>query len=272
MQQPMLPESTFAGRVAIVTGGGSGIGFSIARNLAELGAHLVIAGRRRETLDNAVAELQEIGAQVLACPTDVRDPEQVQSMVDQALDQFGRIDMLVNGAAGKFRVRAEDLSVNGWRAVTDIVLNGTWFCTQAVGRVMIAAGRGGAILNIGTIGAFHGGPLAVHSASAKAGVLAMSRTLATEWGPHKIRVNVLTPGATADTGAVTQLFPTPEDQQRIAADVPLGRLANRDEIANTAAFLLSDYASYITGDNLVMDGGKWLGRGHLGSSFDKGSH
>ncbi|WP_273135137.1 SDR family oxidoreductase [Marinobacter vinifirmus] len=270
MQQPMLPEGTFTGRVAIVTGGGSGIGFSIAHTLATLGASLVIAGRRQPVLEDAATELRKTGAEVLVQAVDVRNPDQVQRMVDEAQQRFGRIDMLVNSAAGNFRVQAEDLSVNGWRAVTDIVLDGTWFCTQAVGRLMIAAG-GGAILNIGTVSAFHGGPLAVHSACAKAGVLAMSRTLATEWGRHKIRVNVLTPGATADTGAVTQLFPTPEDQQRITLSVPLGRLAEREEIANTAVFLLSDYASYITGDNLVMDGGKWLGHGHLGSSFEPSS-
>lgn len=267
MQQPMLPEGTFTGQVAIVTGGGSGIGFSIAHALASLGAKLVIAGRRQSVLEDAATELRKIGAEVLVQPIDVRDPDQVQRMADEVQQRFGRVDMLVNSAAGNFRVHAEDLSTNGWRAVTDIVLDGTWFCTQAVGRLMIAAG-GGAILNIGTVGAFHGGPLAVHSASAKAGVLAMSRTLATEWGRHGVRVNVLTPGATADTGAVTQLFPTTEDQQRITTSVPLGRLAERTEIANAAAFLLSDYASYITGDNLVMDGGKWLGRGHLGSNLE----
>lgn len=267
MQQTMLPEDTFAGRVAIVTGGGSGIGFSIAHALAALGASLVIVGRRHSILEDAAIELRKTGAHVRAQAMDVRDAEQVKRMVDETQHLFGRIDMLVNSAAGNFRVKAEDLSINGWRAVTDIVLNGTWFCTQAVGRLMIAAG-GGAILNIGTVGAFHGGPLAVHSASAKAGVLAMSRTLATEWGPHNIRVNVLTPGATADTGAVTQLFPTPDDQQRITSSIPLGRFAARSEIANAAAFLLSDYASYITGDNLVIDGGKWLGRGHLGSAFE----
>lgn len=263
----MLPKGTFAGRVAIVTGGGSGIGQAIAAKLAALGAKLVIASRRQEVIDQAAAELRAAGAEALAVRTDVREPEQVQALVEATKAEFGRIDILVNSAAGNFRVKAEDISVNAWRAVTRIVLDGTWFCTQAVGREMIAAGTGGAILNIGTVGAFHGGPLAVHSASAKAGVLAMTRTLAVEWGPHNIRINVLTPGATADTGAVGQLFPTEEDRARVIGSVPLGRLANREEIANAAAFLLSDYAGYVTGENFVIDGGKWLGRGHLGSSF-----
>lgn len=258
----MLPDGSFAGRVAIVTGGGSGIGYAIAANLAALGAKVVVASRKQEVIDQAVADFRAAGGEAMAVRVDVRDPAQVQAMVDQVKAEYGRIDMLVNSAAGNFRVKAEEMSLNAWRAVVGIVLDGTWYCTQAVGREMIAAG-GGSILNIGTVGAFHGGPLAVHSASAKAGVLAMSRTLAVEWGRHNIRVNVLTPGATADTGAVAQLFPTEADRQRILASVPRGRLAERDEIANAAAFLLSDYADYITGENLVIDGGKWLGRGHL---------
>ena len=261
----MLPENIFAGKVAIITGGGTGIGFAIAQNLAALGAKIVIASRRPEVIEKAAEVLRAQGTEAIAVPVDVREPKQVISMVDVAKAHFGHIDMLINSAAGNFRVKAEDISVNAWRAVTRIVLDGTWFCTQAVGREMIA-GDGGAILNIGTIGAFHGSPLAVHSASAKAGLLAMTRTLAVEWGPHNIRVNVLTPGGTADTGAVGQLFPTEEDRQRVVGDIPLGRLAARNEVANAAVFLLSEYASYVTGENFIMDGGKWLGRGHLASS------
>lgn len=262
LMQPMLPEGTFAERVVIVTGGGTGIGYTIATTLGALGAKVIIASRRQEAVDQAAADICAAGGGAIGMPVDVRDPDQVQALVDEAMAQFGQIDMLVNNAAGNFRVKAEDMSVNGWRAVTGIVLDGTWFCTQSVGREMIAAG-GGAILNIGTVGAFHGGPLTVHSASAKAGVLAMSRTLAAEWGQHNIRVNVLTPGATEETGAVAQLFPTVNDQRRITGSVPVGRLARREELANAAAYLLSDYASYVTGENFIIDGGRWLGRGHL---------
>ena len=182
--------------------------------------------------------------------------------MDRAERTYGRVDMLVNAAAGNFRVKAEDISINAWRAVVSIVLDGTWYCTQAPGRKMIAA-AGGSILNLGTVGAFHGGPLAVHSASAKAGVLAMARTLAVEWGAYNIRVNVLTPGSTNDTGAAGQLFPTEADRERILGSVPPGRFAERIEIANAAAYLLSDYADFITGENLIVDGGRWLGKGHL---------
>ncbi|WP_101675271.1 SDR family oxidoreductase [Alloalcanivorax mobilis] len=258
----MLPDAHFAGRVALITGGGTGIGQAIATQLAALGADLVIAGRRREPLEDTASALRGYGVKVLPVAMDVRDAEAVQAMVDTSLATFGRIDMLVNNAAGNFRAPAVALSENAWRAVTDIVLHGTWFCTQAVGRVMIEAG-GGSILNIGTVGGFHGGPLAVHSASAKGAVLAMSRTLAVEWGAHRVRVNVLTPGATADTGAVGQLFPEADAQQRIIAAIPAGRFARREEIADAACYLLSDYAAYVTGANLVIDGGKWLGRGHL---------
>lgn len=260
--QRMLPEGTFKDRVAIVTGGGSGIGYGIAEMLASLGAKVVVASRRQETVDEAVEKIRTAGGEAWAFTVDVRNPERVQQMVDAVKDRYGRIDVLVNNAAGNFRVCAEDMSVNAWRAVVSIVLDGTWYCTQAVGREMIATG-GGAILNIGTVGALQGGPLAVHSASAKAGVLTMTRTLAVEWGRHNIRLNMVTPGATADTGAVAQLFPTGEDQEKILAGVPRGRLARRVDIAHAAAFLLSDYADYVTGENFIIDGGKSLGRGHL---------
>lgn len=260
--RPMLPDDAFTGRVALVTGGGTGIGFEIARTLTRLGASVVIGSRRRDVIDQAVADLRAVGGRAMGVCVDVRDPDQVQAFVDTAEAEYGRIDLLVNSAAGNFRVKAEEMSVNAWRAVVSIVLDGTWYCSQIAGRKMIAAG-GGSILNIGTVGAFHGGPLAIHSASAKAGVLAMSRTLAVEWGRYNVRVNVVTPGSTKDTGAVDQLFPTEADQARITRSVPRGRFAERVEIANAAAYLLSDYADFITGENLVIDGGRWLGKGHL---------
>lgn len=268
MQPETQPDGRFDGQVAVVTGGGSGIGFAIAQRLVALGASVVLAGRRPETLRQAADRLGQPD-RVCTVPMDVRDPDQAEALMARATTAFGRLDMLVNAAAGNFRVHAEDLSVNGWRAVTEIVLNGTWFCTQAAGRRMIAAGTG-SIVNIGTVGAFHGGPLAVHSASAKGAVLALTRTLAVEWARHGIRVNLLTPGATADTGAVGQLFPNDNDQQRVRAAIPLGRFARREEIAGAAAFLLGEQAAYITGENLVIDGGKWLGRGHL--DHDRNHH
>lgn len=258
-QTSMLPPQSLQGRVAIVTGGATGIGWAIVEALSQLGARIVIASRRSETVEDAARDIERVGGEAFGVQVDVRSPEQVNELVAQTKEKFGRIDILVNNAAGNFRVRAEEMSVNAWRAVIDIVLNGTWHCTQAVGREMIASG-GGSILNIGSTAAFHGGPSTVHSASAKAGVLAMTRTLAVEWASYGIRINMVTPGPTEDTGAMTQLFDNEAARKSGARRVPLGRFARREEIADAASYLVSDYAGFITGENLIVDGGRWLGR------------
>lgn len=255
----MLPPDSLQGRVAIITGGASGIGWDIAKTLSELGAKVVIASRRADAVEEAAWDIEGDKGEALGVQVDVRFPEQVNDLVKQTKEQFGGIDILVNNAAGNFRVPAEEMSVNAWRAVIDIVLNGTWYCTQAAGREMIASG-GGAILNIGSTAAFHGGPSTVHSASAKAGVLAMTRSLAVEWAGYGIRVNMLTPGPTEDTGAMTQLFEDEAARESGARHVPLGRFARREELAHAASYLLSDFAGFITGENLIVDGGRWLGR------------
>ena len=174
----MLPPNTLQGQVAIITGGGTGLGRAMALEFARLGAKLVLASRKAAHLEPTAAELQQKGAEVLTVPTDVRDPAQVDRMVEQTKERFGQMDILVNNAAGNFICKAEDLSPNGWRAVVDIVLNGSFFCARAVGREMIAQGRGGKILSVLATYAWTGGPGTVHSAAAKAGVLAMTRTLA----------------------------------------------------------------------------------------------
>ena len=254
----MLPEGTFADRTAIVTGGGSGLGRAIALELARLGASVVVAGRRPDPLAETVALVDGGGGRALAQPTDVREPEAVDALVAAAVDQFGRVDVLVNNAAGNFVVRGEDLSPNGWRAVVGIVLDGTFLCSRAAGRRMIEQGEGGAILSVIASYAWTGGPGTVHSAAAKAGVLALTRTLAVEWAEHAIRVNCICPGPTDTEGAGAALWPTEEDRARVAATVPLGRLAAPDEVAAWAAALCSPYAGYITGENLTIDGGHWL--------------
>jgi NAD(P)-dependent dehydrogenase (short-subunit alcohol dehydrogenase family) len=166
----------------------------------------------------------------------------------------------VNSAAGNFQARPEDLSANAWSAVVRIVLDGTWNATQLVAQHMIKAGTGGSILNIGTTASLIGGPSTVHSASAKAGVFAMTKSLGAAWAQHGIRVNVLTPGPTADTGAMDYLFNKPGEWEAQVNAIPMKRQATRDEIAHGATYLLSDYAGYITGHNLVIDGGRSLGR------------
>jgi NAD(P)-dependent dehydrogenase (short-subunit alcohol dehydrogenase family) len=254
----MLAEGTFEGQVAVITGGGSGMGRAMAVEFGRLGAAVVVAGRRPAPLAETVALVERAGGRAAAQPTDVRVPEQVDALVQAAVDRFGRIDVLVNDAAGNFVVRAEDLSPNGWRAVTSIVLDGGFLCARAAGRQMIAQGGGGAIVSVIASYAWTGGPGTVHSAAAKAGLIAMTRTLAVEWAPHGIRVNTICPGPTATEGAGAALWPTPADEARVAATVPAGRLATVEEVAWWTTALCSRYAGYITGENLVIDGGHWL--------------
>src|SRR5690348_7358467 len=254
----MLASGSFDGQVAVITGGGSGMGRAMAVEFARLGAAVVVAGRRPEPLAETVARIEAAGGDGLAQPTDVRVPEQVDALVAAAVTRFGRVDVLVNDAAGNFVVKAEDLSPNGWRAVTSIVLDGGFLCARAAGRQMIAQGGGGAILSVIASYAWTGGPGTVHSAAAKAGLLAMTRTLAVEWAPHGIRVNTICPGPTATEGAGAALWPTAEDEARVARTVPAGRLATVEEIAWWATALCSPFAAYVTGENLTIDGGHWL--------------
>jgi NAD(P)-dependent dehydrogenase (short-subunit alcohol dehydrogenase family) len=254
----MLAEGTLAGKAAIVTGGGSGIGRALALELARLGAAVTVAGRRPDPLAETVAAIEAGGGRAQAQPTDVREPDQVDALIAASVERFERVDILVNNAAGNFVVRAEDLSPNGWRAVVGIVLDGSFLCARAAGRRMLEQGEGGAILSVIASYAWTGGPGTVHSAAAKAGLLAMTRTLAVEWAPHGIRVNCICPGPTDTEGAGAALWPSAEDRARVAATVPLGRLATTEEVAQWGAALCSPYASYITGENLTIDGGHWL--------------
>ncbi|MGH3047053.1 MAG: SDR family oxidoreductase, partial [Gaiellaceae bacterium] len=202
--------------------------------------------------------VEEHGGRGLAQPTDVRDPAAVDALVEATVSELGRVDVLVNNAAGNFVVRAEDLSPNGWRAVVSIVLDGSFLCSRAAGRRMMEQGDGGAILSVIASYAWTGGPGTVHSAAAKAGVVALTRTLAVEWAQHGIRANCICPGPTDTEGAGAALWPTEEDRARVAATVPLGRLATPEEVAAWGAALLSPHAGYITGETLTIDGGRWL--------------
>jgi NAD(P)-dependent dehydrogenase (short-subunit alcohol dehydrogenase family) len=251
-------------QVIIITGGSSGMGFAMARRFAKEGSRVVITGRDQEKLAKAQEEIQQERGQVLAISMDVRQPEQVQRMVEQTKETFGRIDGLINNAAGNFIVRAEDLSINGWNAVVQIVLNGTWYCSQAVAKEWIASGTKGSILNIIATYAWTGCPGVVHSAAAKAGVLAMSKTLAVEWGRrYGIRVNCIAPGFVEGTGGAERLIQSEEMFERIRKSIPLGRMANTEEIARLACFLMSPEAEYINGDCITIDAGASLGQGWI---------
>src|SRR5437763_15171446 len=250
----MLPDKTFEGRVAIVTGGATGIGFAVARELARLGGRVVIASRKEENLKPAA---EELGVNASYHVLDVRDAAAVEAMAEKVASDFGRIDILVNNAAGNFIVKSDELTVNGWNSVINIVLNGTFYCTSAVGRRMIAK-KSGSILNVIANYAWTGAPGVVHSASAKAGVLAMPQTLAVEWARHKLRVHAIAPGPVHTEGASKRLFPNEMVKEGIRKTIPLRRFAHLEEVANAASYLLSDYASYVTGEALVIDGGQWL--------------
>ncbi|ANW65810.1 2,4-dienoyl-CoA reductase [Mycobacterium sp. djl-10] len=261
MTTPTLPDlaAEFAGRVALVTGGGSGIGRAIAQRWALGGGTVAVLGRRREALDETVALITGAGGQAQALVCDVRDHEGVAAAVDGLVDRHGRLDALVNNAAGNFVVPSEELSPGGWKAVTDIVLNGTYYCTHAAARHMLAAGSG-TILNIIASYAWHGHPGTVHSAAAKGGVVAMTRTLAVEWGARGVRVNCLAPGPTETAGAGAALWGDVDARRDVLASVPANRFAEPAEIAESAAYLLGDRAGYVTGEVLVADGGQWLGK------------
>jgi NAD(P)-dependent dehydrogenase (short-subunit alcohol dehydrogenase family) len=264
----MLPEKTLEGRVAIITGGGTGIGRAIAFEYARLGSSVVLASRSLEHLEPTAAALRPVagghGAQVLAIQTDVRDPAQVDRMCDETVRQLGSIDIMVNNAAGNFICPAEKLSPNGWNAVVNIVLNGTFYCSRAAGLRMIESGKGGNILNIVAAYAWTGGPGTIHSACAKAGVVTMTRTLAVEWARFKIRVNAISPGPVETSGAGGKLWASEDVRTAMLNTVPRGRIGEPEEIANGAAYLVSGYADFITGEVLVMDGGQWLGKGMFG--------
>tara|TARA_B000000460_G_C21435218_1_gene356925 strand:+ start:36 stop:863 length:828 start_codon:yes stop_codon:yes gene_type:complete len=255
-------DNLLEGKVALITGGGTGLGLATARAFGANGAKLVIASRSAEHVEDGAAVLREEEIEALPLVCDVRDPDQVTAMVDAAIEHFGRVDILVNNAAGNFLVRAQDLSPGGWQAVTRIVLDGSWFCSRAVYEHMKSQG-GGNILNVLATYATGAGPLTVHSAAAKAGVLSLTRTLAVEWADARIRVNAIAPGPVDTHGAGSRLWNSDEARASIAGKLPMGRFGTEAEIADAALFLVSDAASYVTGTMLPVDGGLTLGEGHL---------
>jgi peroxisomal trans-2-enoyl-CoA reductase len=251
----------FAGRTALVTGGGRGIGRAIALGFARLGADVVIASRNSEHLEPTARDIAALGRGCLARPTNIRKVEEVDALLADALARFGAIDFLVNNAGGQFPARPLEISDNGWRSVIDLNLNGTWNVTHRVGRHMVERGFG-AIVNIVHIYSFErGAPPFAHSGAARAGVVSLTRTLAYYWARRGVTVNALAPGTIATTGVREEEFAAAEvdDYESIAVrDIPAHRLGDPDEVAAMCAFLCSPAARYINGSSLIADGGYYL--------------
>ncbi len=254
----MFESGLLKDKTIVITGGGTGLGKSMATRFAELGANLVITSRRQNVIDETADSLREFDVKVSSIVCDVRDPEQVESMVKQTVNELGPIDILLNNAAGNFISPTENLSANAFKTVVDIVLNGTFNCTQAVGKVM-RENNGGVILNIVTTYAWTGSGYVVPSACAKAGVLAMTRSLAVEWAKYGIRTVAIAPGPFPTKGAWSRLAPPGMGiEKKMKNKIPLKRFGEHDELANLATYLVSDQAGYINGEVVTIDGGEWL--------------
>ncbi len=277
-QQPAAPATSvflpglFDGQVALITGGGSGIGRGIADLLAALGAHVVLASRKLERVQGAATEIIAAGGKASAIAVDVREQERVKQMVADVHDTHGRIDLLVNNAAGNFYAPSESLSANAWKSVIEIDLNGTFFCSQAVLPVMRARG-GGCIVNISMTLHYRGWPLMAHASAAKAGIDALTKTLALEWAKDGLRVNAVAPGPIPTEGVrkaftpppsadgVPDIFAMEKAMEGYARKmIPLQRWGSPADIANMVAFLASPGGSWITGAIMVVDGGEWLAK------------
>ncbi|KAL3859788.1 hypothetical protein ACJMK2_009982 [Sinanodonta woodiana] len=258
---PMLPEGTFKSKVAFITGGGTGLGKGMAFTLSQLGAHVVITSRKMDVLKKTAEEIeQQTGNKVLPLSADVRNPEEVKTAVDECVSTFGLPNVIINNAAGNFISPSERLSPNGWKTVTDIVLNGTAYVTLDIGKRLIAAGQGAAFLAITTVYAESGSAFVVPSAAAKAGVEAMAKSLASEWGRYGIRYNCIAPGPIETKGAFSRLDPTGKFKQRMIDVLPVGRLGEVAEIANLVAYIVSDYANWMSGEVVRFDGGEYVSR------------
>lgn len=256
----MLKDGALKGKTIIVTGGGTGLGKSMGLYFLKLGANLVITSRKLDVLQETAKEMEkETGGKVLAVACDVREIDQVEKLFDEADAVFGKVDCVLNNAAGNFISPTERLSTNAFHTVIDIVLKGTANVTMTAGKRWIAAKQAGTFLNIVTTYAWTGSGYVVPSAAAKAGVLAMTRSLAVEWAKYNIRSNAIAPGPFPTEGAWSRLLPGDLVKKfDPAKKVPVGRVGEHQELANLAAYLMSDYSSYVNGEVVTIDGGEWL--------------
>lgn len=259
----MFTSDTLKGKSILVTGGGSGLGLAMAKRFAEKGANVAICGRTEEKLQKATEELRKINPDCTYHVVDVRDYEAVGEMITQLNERFDVLNGLVNNAAGNFYSFSEDLSPNGFKAVVDIVLHGTFNCTQHFARHLINENQKGSILNIVTTYTRSGSAFVLPSACAKAGVYAMTTTLAYEWATYGIRVNAIAPGPFPTEGAWKRLMPSPEFEKVYLQRHPLHRYGNTEELANLAVFMMSDLAPYLNGECVTIDGGEHLQSGQF---------
>jgi NAD(P)-dependent dehydrogenase (short-subunit alcohol dehydrogenase family) len=256
----LFASDALAGRTVLITGGGSGLGLAMARRFSSLGARIFLTGRSAERLADAASSLgspDRVGFH----PGDVRDRDAVEAVVEAATTRFGRVDTAINNAAGNFVAPSEDLSANAFDSVVRTVLYGTFNVTQALGRRMIESGEGGCFLNIVAAYAWTGSAFVLPSACAKAGVLALTRSLAVEWATYGIRVNAIAPGPFPTEGAWSRLMPDADHEQAALSRIPAGRFGEPEELANLAAFIAGDASPFVTGECITIDGGRWLTSG-----------
>lgn len=263
----MFKKNTLKDQVILITGGGSGLGLAMAKKFASLGSNIAICGRTEEKLQKAIKDIDQAGEGEITAKyyvADVRNYERIEKMINEIVDEFGEMNGLVNNAAGNFLSASEDLTQGGFKAVVDIVLHGSFNCTHVFGNYLIDEEKEGNILNmVTTYSESTGSAFVLPSACGKAGVLAMTRSLAYEWATYGIRLNAIAPGPFPTEGAWSQLVPDEDFEEKFLSKIPARRYGDHEELANLATFLMSDMAPYITGECVVIDGGERLSAGQF---------